>query len=474
MIAPALATIILMSYAAAVEHLYALSGELAPAAPGAPRRKFDLNHMRVLAAALGDPQKRFPSVLIAGTNGKGSTAAMLASILSVSGYRTGLYTSPHLVRVNERVQIARGPAGSNSLAEIDDDTFARLYFQVDDAASRLVSEGRLPFAPSFFEVITALAFLAFAEADIEIAVLEVGLGGRLDATNIVEPRLSVITDIALDHTEWLGNTLTEIAREKAGILRQGGTLVTLPQHPEANLAIGEVAMALDVTGINAAEYLPQRTVTSGGYPVQIAGETIMVQPPLAGEHQQRNLALALTASSYLFSNEHFSKITPSAINSGVVQTRWPGRLERIDRAAGGTVLLDVAHNPAGAWTLRSYLSQGFRKGSLSAPRTLIFSALRDKSVREMAQILFPLFDEPGDQIILAPIQSPRAASIEQLAGVAADLDTAVILCDSVAAAMQRASEHEGSTIISGSVYLVGEAKAWLRERPHERCSRRAG
>jgi dihydrofolate synthase/folylpolyglutamate synthase len=242
-----------MSYTAAVEHLYALSGELAPASPGAPRRKFDLEHMRTLAAALGDPHRKFPAVLIGGTNGKGSTAATLASILSVSGYRTGLYTSPHLLRVNERIQISGVTPGANSLAEIDDDTFARLYFQVDDAANRLVAEGALPHAPSFFEVITAIAFVAFAEAGIDIAVLEVGLGGRLDATNIVEPLLSVITDISLDHTEWLGNTLTEIAREKAGILRQGGILVTLPQHPEANAAIGEVAMALDVTGINAAD-----------------------------------------------------------------------------------------------------------------------------------------------------------------------------------------------------------------------------
>ena len=239
-----------MSYAEAVEHLYALSGELAPAAAGAPRRKFDLDHMRLLSAALGDPQNRFRSVLIAGTNGKGSTAATLASILSVAGVRTGLYTSPHLLRVNERVQITHEDAvitGANTLAEIDDDTFARLYFQVDDAASRLVADGLLPHPPSFFEVITALAFLAFAEAGVEIAVLEVGMGGRLDATNIVDPFVSIITDISLDHTEWLGGTIAEIAREKAGILRPGGTLITLPQHPEANAAIGEVAVAIAST-----------------------------------------------------------------------------------------------------------------------------------------------------------------------------------------------------------------------------------
>lgn len=450
-----------MSYATAVEHLYALSGELAVPAPGAPRRKFDLDHMRVLAAGLGDPQQQFPAVLIAGTNGKGSTAATLASILSVSGYRTGLYTSPHLIRVNERVQIASGPAGSNSLAEIDDDTFARLYFRVDDTANRLVSEGKLPYPPSFFEVMTALAFLAFAEAGVDIAVLEVGLGGRLDATNIVDPLASVITDIALDHTEWLGSTITEIAREKAGILRPGGTLITLPQHPEANLAIGEIAVANNVTGLNAADYLPLREAKEQGYTVPFGGEALVVETPLPGEHQRRNVALAIAASYYLLSDRQYAKITRESVETGIRETRWPGRLERIHLPGGGTLLLDVAHNPAGAWTLRSHLSQALREGSLPAPHTLVFSALRDKSVAEMAQILFPLFDEPEDRILLAPMHSPRAASTEQLEIVAHDLDTAVTVCGSVAEAMRLATKSGGSVVVSGSVYLVGEAKAWL-------------
>ena len=449
-----------MSYAEAVEHLYALSGELAPPAPGAPRRKFDLDHMRVLAAALGDPQKRFASVLIAGTNGKGSTAATLASILSVAGIRTGLYTSPHLVRVNERVQISNGTAGANTLTEIDDDTFARLYFEVDNAANRLVSEGKLPHAPSFFEVITALAFLAFAEAVVEIAVLEVGLGGRLDATNIVDPLVSVITDIALDHTEWLGNTITEIAREKAGILRPGGTLITLPQHPEANAAIGEAAMALGVTGINAAAYLPGRLGAASAYPLQVGGETLLIDSPLTGEHQQRNLALTIATALFL-AGENKANINSQHLTCGIAGTRWPARLEKVVLGPNRTALIDVAHNPAGVWTLRSYLSRAFADQSLPSPRTLLFSALRDKSIREMAQILFPLFDGPDDRVLLAPIVSPRAASAEQLAAVAADLDTAAIICDSVEEAMEIATQEAGSTVIAGSVYLAGEAKAWL-------------
>jgi dihydrofolate synthase/folylpolyglutamate synthase len=453
-----------MSYTDAVEHLYALSGELAPAPAGTPRRKFDLKHMRVLAAALGDPQKRFESVLIAGTNGKGSTAATLASILSVAGMRTGLYTSPHLLRVNERVQISSGVAGANTLAEIDDDTFARLYFQVDNAANRLVAEGKLPHPPSFFEVITALAFLAFAEAGVEIAVLEVGLGGRLDATNIVDPLTSVITDIALDHTEWLGNTITEIAREKAGILRSHGTLITLPQHPEANATIGEVAMALDVRGINAAEYLPARLAVSGGYNLQIAGETVLIDSPLKGDHQHRNVALAV-AAAVLLNGENKAKINAQTMQLGIASTRWPGRLEKLSLPGGQTVLIDVAHNPAGAWTLRSYLSRAFSEDSMAGPRTLLFSALRDKSIREMAQILFPLFDEPNDQILLAPICNPRAAATEQLAAIARELESPFTVCASVAAAMELATIRPGSVVVAGSVYLAGEAKAWLAALP---------
>src|ERR1700730_11497688 len=243
-----------MSYAAAVDHLYALGHELAHGLPNVPRRKFELAHMRVVAGALGDPKATFPSVLSSGPNGKGSTAATLASILIAAGYRTGLYTSPHLIRVNERIQIDG--------AQMPDEDFARLYFQVDEATRRLVETGDLPHPPSFFEVLTALAFLYFAGAGpgeaepVDIAILEVGLGGRLDATNIVNPLLSVITDIALDHQDYLGETIAEITREKAGILRRNGTLITLPQHPEANQAIGEAAAELSLRAVSAASFIP--------------------------------------------------------------------------------------------------------------------------------------------------------------------------------------------------------------------------
>src|SRR5438045_4278197 len=199
--------------------------------------------MRVLRTALENPERRFPAVLIAGTIGKGATAATLASILRASGFRTGLHTSPHLIRINERIQI-------NS-EQIADDKFALLHDLVERTAERLVEDGELPWHPSFFEMLTAMALEHFATSKVEIAVLEVGMGGRLDATNVVEPRVSVITDISLDHQKYLGNTITEIAREKVGIIRPHGILVTLPQSPEANDVIGNAILEQDACAISA-------------------------------------------------------------------------------------------------------------------------------------------------------------------------------------------------------------------------------
>src|SRR5215469_14924572 len=233
-----------MSYETAVASMFALGHELAQS----PAHKFDLAHMRVLLGGLEHPERAFPSVLIAGTNGKGSTAATLASILQVAGLKTGLYTSPHLIRINERIRV--------SGVEISDDDFARLHGMVDGAAEQLVEAGELPWHPSFFEMMTGIAFSHFAREHVEIAVLEVGMGGRLDATNVVEPMVSIITDIALDHQKYLGNTVGEIAREKAGIIRPGGIVVTLPQQPEANDVIGNAILDLDAVGVSAVPYVP--------------------------------------------------------------------------------------------------------------------------------------------------------------------------------------------------------------------------
>jgi len=492
-----------MMYEEALERLAALGPELrvgraADGAASTVSRKFSLDHIRALLKELGAPQQRFASVLIAGTNGKGSTAATLASIANAAGLKTGLYTSPHLLRVNERVKLSgalaagkRGlveiPAG---LLEIPDADFGRVYGLVDEAAERLLSRAELPHYPSYFELMTAIGFTWFAEQGVELAVLEVGLGGRLDATNSVEPMVSVITDIGIDHTEYLGNTIREIAGEKAGILRKDGVLVTLSQHPEANAAIGEAAVRLDVRGVDAARCLPPMRefvarslggasgslLARNSYDLVIDGEVLHVDSPLAGQHQQRNVALAIATAIELRTN-HWLKdgrafaISNAAIEQGVRETQWPGRLEWIAAYAGvagaghAPLLLDVAHNPAGAWTLRAALSQLPEE----LPRTLIFGCLADKQIDEMEQVLLPLFDSTSgdpartrDHVILAPVQNPRAATVDELAAAAARLDVPVHVAHDLREALAHAralTPKEGVIVATGSVYLVGEIRA---------------
>ncbi|UWZ85750.1 bifunctional folylpolyglutamate synthase/dihydrofolate synthase [Occallatibacter riparius] len=442
-----------MSYAAAIDALNALAPEL-HTAPGRPRRKFSLAEIGILLDEMGNPQHSFRSILIAGTNGKGSTAATLASILRETGLRTGLYTSPHLERPNERIRVDG--------AEISDADFSRHYFAMAEAADALVSSGKLAQSPSFFETLTAMAFLHFAEAGVEIAVLEVGMGGRLDATNIVDPLISVITDISLDHTEWLGPTVAAIAREKAGILRCNGVLVTLPQHPEANQAIGEIATELNARGVNAAVYVPALGPAGDlepgtSYPLEVLGRQIQVASPLAGAHQHRNIALAIAAAIELQQN-HSLPITADSIERGIRNTQWPGRFEMLHRG-NTTWILDVAHNPAGAWALRSGLRSILdRETQAGRTRTLVFSCLKDKPVAELAQILFPLFD----LVIFAPIASPRATAVESLLEAAAATGTPAESASSIYAALQHAEhDSQGVIVVSGSVYLVGDARALL-------------
>jgi dihydrofolate synthase/folylpolyglutamate synthase len=443
-----------MSYTSAIEQLNAMAPELYTR-PGQPRRKFSLEEIRILLDVLGNPHHCFPSVLIAGTNGKGSTAATLASILTASGLRAGLYTSPHLSRANERIRL--GPA------EISDSDFARLYFKVHDAAEQLVRAGRLPQMASFFELLTAQAFLYFAEQNAQIAVLEVGMGGRLDATNVVDPLLSVITDISLDHMEWLGSTIGAIAREKAGILRRGGTLITLPQHPEANRVIGETAIDLNVRGVSAVPYMPPSADPPAVYSVQALRTEIEVDSPLKGAHQHRNLALAVAAAVEL-AECHSFPITAASIAAGIHETRWPGRFERIQKD-GIEWVLDVAHNPAGVWALRASLRATFGEDALPV---LVFSCLRDKPLAEMAQLLFYLFK----QVILPPIASARAATAEDLLAAARASATPAQLAPSVSEAMRMAAAlaPSGPIVVSGSVYLVGEARSLLVAANGDRSS----
>ncbi|OLD19104.1 MAG: bifunctional folylpolyglutamate synthase/dihydrofolate synthase [Acidobacteriales bacterium 13_1_40CM_3_55_5] len=441
-----------MSYETAVARIYALGHELAQM----PSPKFDLDHMRVLLRALDYPERRFPSVLIAGTNGKGSTAATLASILKASGLRTGLYTSPHLIRINERIRI--------NGEEISDDEFALLHDMIDRTAERLVGESELPWHPSFFEMLTAIAFEYFSRKKIDIAVLEVGMGGRLDATNVIDPQISVITDISLDHQKFLGNTVTEIAREKAGIIRRGGIVVTLPQQPQANGVIGNTILDLEAQAVSAVPYVPpvvpstQYRVANSElgraifrYPLEVMGKRILVETPLVGRHQLRNVALAIAAAEEL-SHRGFA-ITADSIEHGIRETHWPGRFQVISPVKGASeYVLDVAHNPAGAWALRPTLSGAYEDRSL----TFVFGAMRDKAIGEIAEILFPL----AERVIATRADNPRSATSGEIREAAAHTSVAIEQAPNVAAALERARVLAGSNgvvVVTGSIYIVGEA-----------------
>jgi dihydrofolate synthase / folylpolyglutamate synthase len=492
-----------ISYDNAVARMYALGHELTQT----PSHKFDLTHMRVLLAALEHPERRFPAVLIAGTNGKGSTAATLASILRASGLRTGLYTSPHLIRINERIQI--------NGEQIGDDKFALLHDLVERTAERLIEDDELPWHPSFFEMLTAIAFEHFATSKVEIAVLEVGMGGRLDATNVVEPRVSVITDISLDHQKFLGNTITEIAREKAGIIHKGGVVVTLPQSPQANDVIGNAVLEVAAMVVSAADFVPpvspksetyvyrtEKLLTAEGaeieaesaertfswpvsrYPLQVLGKQILVETPLVGRHQLRNVALAVAGAEVL-ANQGFP-VTAESIECGIRETRWPGRFQvvrsvhpQISKTAKPGApspelefVFDVAHNPAGAWALRSTLSNCYDGRRI----IFIFGAMRDKAIAEIAEILFPL----TERVIATCADNPRSASAEEVREAAVRTQAEIELSGDVSSAIARARAYAlsdrsvrpfgnlraGSTgpeqadaivVITGSIYVVGEA-----------------
>jgi dihydrofolate synthase / folylpolyglutamate synthase len=447
-----------MSYEAAVSSMFALGHELAQT----PSNKFDLAHMRVLLGAMNHPERTFPSVLIAGTNGKGSTAATLASILQASGLKTALYTSPHLIRINERIRV--------NGEEISDDVFASQHAEVDQAAARLVENGELPWHPSFFEMMTAIAFAHFAREKVQIAVLEVGMGGRLDATNVVEPLLSVITDISLDHQKFLGNTVGEIAREKVGIIRPGGVVVTLPQQPAANDVIGNTILDLNARGVSAVQYVPPVSPGSGDYrvlnteapyvsryPLQVMGKEILVETRLVGRHQLRNVALAIAAAEEL-SKLKFPEISPDSIEQGIRAARWPGRFEVTPARPGWPeIVLDVAHNPAGAWALRSTLSDRYD----GRPLIFVFAAMRDKAISEMTDILFPL----AERVIATRADNPRSASPEEIQQAGARTGAEIETAQDPAAALNRArtlARPDAVIVVTGSIYLVGEAMRILR------------
>jgi dihydrofolate synthase/folylpolyglutamate synthase len=446
-----------MNYADSVHALLALGRELA--SPQQARvQKFGLSNVSLLAEALGNPHLKIPCVHIAGTNGKGSTAAVLESILRTAGLRTGLYTSPHLERINERIRID----GS----DISDEKFAAAWTRVHDTIERLLADGKLEAHPTYFECVTAMAFVAFAEAAVEFAVYEVGLGGRLDSTNIVMPQVAVITSIDFDHENFLGHSIAEIAGEKAGIIKPGVPVVSSVERPEARTVIAQRAHELNspLVEIDAAWQVEIAATSEGRYAaIAKSADTssklaaaLKIEPPLAGRFQIRN-ALAAATAAQLLSQRGFA-VTTQAIEQGIRSARWPGRLERL--AERPSVYLDGTHNPAGAKELLKFWQENFHGRRIF----LIYGAMRDKAVDEIAGLLFPA----ADSVILTEPLQPRAISAPLLAEMTAHLARNSTIVRDPAQALEHAiavAGPEDAIFATGSLYLVGDLRTYWHRRP---------
>lgn len=442
-----------MNYEESVRTLLSLGRELA-SPQHAHVQKFGLENISTLAAALGNPHRAAPCVHIAGTNGKGSTAAMLESILRISGMRTGLYTSPHLVRINERIRIAG--------EDISDEEFAVAWTRVQAAIESLLATGKLAAHPTYFECITAMAFVAFASRGVDFAVYETGLGGRLDATNIVQPEVAVITSIDFDHEDYLGHSLQEIAGEKAGIIKAGAPVVSSAARPEAREVIAKRCREMNVRLVEIDEAWRVQDVASDGahYRATAAsvetGKRLAIEPPLPGRFQIRN-ALTAATTAQLLAQRGFA-IGDEIIERGIRSVRWPGRLERLmERPA---VYVDGTHNPEGARELLKFWEDNFAGRRI----LLVYGAMRDKAVDEIAGLLFPR----ADLVLLTEPHQPRAISAPLLAEMTAHLARNSTIVRDPVAALERAIELAGpedAVFATGSLYLVGDLRAYWSRRP---------
>jgi dihydrofolate synthase / folylpolyglutamate synthase len=383
--------------------------------------KLGLDNIRAILQALDHPERDFPSIHVAGTNGKGSVTAMVETGLRAAGYRTGRYTSPHLISLRERFAIDGQP--------VDDDTMLAAIGDVREIVESLLRRGVLEVQPTFFEVTTAVAFELFRRLQVGFAVVEVGLGGRLDATNVLSPVACAITSIAFDHQLYLGSTLREIALEKAGIIKPGVPVVVGTLHAEALAAIAEVARARNAPLLQASL-------------ADVAGKMIA----LRGEHQRVNAAIASrllqTIASCGFA------IPDAAIHAALADTEWPGRIDLRTLADGKQLLMDAAHNPAGAEALASYL----RDARLRPP--LVFAAMRDKDVDGMLRRLLP----EVERLIVTRASNPRSAEPEQLARVAGAITTSVLIdvVPSVPRALEHAWDAAPLVVVAGSIFLLGD------------------
>lgn len=403
--------------------------------------KFGLSTITRLLRGLGNPHERFSSIHVAGTNGKGSTAAFLSSILTHAGYKVGLYTSPHLVRFNERIQV-NGQA-------ISDTDVARVL----EAVQRVYTQGD---PPTFFECATAMALHHFALAGVDWAVLETGMGGRYDATNIVEPEACVISNIGLEHQEYLGNTLAAIAREKAGIIKQGVGVVTGTRQKNALKVIENVAKEKGASLHRLGKDIRVRKEKGGSFTYfGVHRRWPRVKIGMIGEHQISNAALALGVVDLLL--QKGIAVPDQAIYSGLATTRWPARLEVVSQKP--FILLDGAHNPSAARTLRRFLEDGVHVKGL----ILVVGILADKAWKPMLRDLTRV----ADTMILTRPEYERAADPNELAAFVRTLTRDVIviphLPDAVSLAIDEAGEDNG-VCITGSLYTVGDAKAYLASR----------
>jgi dihydrofolate synthase/folylpolyglutamate synthase len=441
-----------MNYQAAVRYLLSLGRELA-APTQAAAAKFDLENITILAERLGRPDRAYPSAHIAGTNGKGSTAAFLESVLRRSGFRTGLNTSPHLEKINERIRV--------NGEEISDQAFAEAFTRIQALNEELLAAGKLRAHPTYFECVTAMAFEYFASERVDFGVFEVGLGGRLDATNILTPLVSVITRVDFDHESFLGHSLAEIAMEKAGILKPGVPLILAEQWPEALEVIRARAgeLGCPVIETRAAFRIAREWTENGCSRASVtenaSGWSFELSPQLPGKFQIQNSLNAVAAARYLQKRGY--RISDDAIAQGIAEAVWPGRLEKLQ--SDPDVYLDGAHNPSAARELAAFLEQYLAGRKI----WLIFGALRDKAVDEMAGVLFPLAAE----VIFTQPRTSRAISVTRLAEITShDAARFAVVPEPEAAlehALNRAAPHD-AIVVAGSLYLVGQLRHYWKNR----------
>ncbi len=428
-------------YQNAIDYLYALQKHGV---------KLALSNSFRLMEVMGKPQGKFRSIHVAGTNGTGSTSAFIAAMLRAAGYRVGLYTSPHLVSFTERIRINGTPISEAKVVE--------LAWRVRSGYRDLPGvEGSSVMIPTFFEVTTAMAFTYFAEEDIDIAVIEVGMGGRLDSTNVITPLVSVITNIDLEHTEYLGDTLEQISGEKAGIIKPGVPVITGAAQPEVIGAIEREAAAKKAPVVRLMkDFLPEHVVAGTEQVFDYRGMRecypgLRVQ--MLGRYQVDNACLALAAAECL--RDVGIVVTEPAIREGLVQTRWEGRLERV--ATGPDIYLDGAHNPASAKRLAAAVRE-----LLPAHRklALVIGILGDKDYRKIINELVPL----ADRVVVTKAQYARALDVRTLAEEVRKLHHAVTAADTVGEAISLARNDASVNdliLVTGSLYVVGDARALL-------------